>query len=520
MKDNSNNLPDFSENKRLQLVFAYKNDYYYTDSMMRLSLDQYLWLALRQYYNAVWFVSVRKPREAVRVNHFPDDLSHIEKKPIKYFLGTKKAFDWLMDQAKQNDNNQKQAFVMDLDSFVSIFEGRRVSESQKSVLKNHTIVLVMPPEVQETKELLITSNAFDNLEAEFVIALRDENNINEDIYGNLNDKCSDVCLFLQEYTVSRIKRVLMYSLMHHPKRRVSEDILDCMAVYLTQYLNNRSLQWYEEEKLFGDMSRCLILYKDIEEQLSDDIVWKRLENFGKEVRRISTGTAERVMNEYLKRKNISRVMKCIYMVPEPDSIRDYYLNIDPQNHHMDISSISEDLRTSVLEAYEKTYHKAYTSGNCYENNLCPLFLNNVMDQAVNCYDEPDIFFRYLLCIGQCMDWIYYDEDALLELRINTLNDYMLVVLDAFKKMPNWNESMQQSLKGKIQELDRYVSIGLTSGNNVQEMRDKISGLKRLISINTMSAISPGGYPPPVQSSSADNRVSSYPPGYNKNWMKS
>lgn len=523
MKDNSNNLPEFSDTKRLQLVFADKNDYYYTDSLMKLNLNQYLWLALRQNYHAVWFVSVKMPKETVNVKRFPDDMSGMEKKAVRSFLCGRKAFDWVMDQANQEDQGKKQAFIMESETFVSLFEKHELTVDHKKTLKNNTIILLLPPNVQETKDLLLTSRAFDNLEAEFVTGLRCESTASEDIYGNLNDKCSDVCLFLHEYTVCRIKRLLTYSLMHHPKRKISQNILDCMAVYLTQYLNNRCLQWHDEEKLFGgEISRCVLKYEDIEVHLSADTVWYRLKKRAEDVQCNVTKSADKALVGYMKQKNMTYVMKCIYMMPEPNSVKDYYLNIDPQNHQLAISAIPEEIRASVLETYEKTYRLAYTAGNSCENEKCRAFLNDMMNQAIIYYNEPDIFFRYLLCIGQCMSWLYQGEDDMLNIMLDTLKDYMAVILAAFKKMPNWNEGMRQKLKGKIQEIDIFISMGLTFKNNVQELRDKISGLRKLISLNTMSAVSTGGYPPPVQPSSSVvvPSANSYPPKYNKSWLKS
>ena len=476
------NLPEFSCDNWLQIVFADKDDYYYTDSLLRLELNQYLWLSLRQNYDAVWFVTVERSRKTVKVRHYKDSVNDLRFAQVRTFYGAiKKAFDWIMEQLNQKDERKRQAFVLDRDSFKILFENRKLTKENKNRLKNNTLILLLPPSVDETKELLLGSRAFDNLDAKFVINnLRESQAENKDIYLSLCNMCQDVCLFLNEFTTDRMKRMLYYSLIRHTEREVDSKTLECMAAYLTEYLNNRCLQWSEEDSFFG--SADVFRYKDIEQLLDTEEVWNTLEQRVCKILSTCEGDVRKALKQYMECKNISYGRKCIYMKPSTSNpIMSYYRDLDPYDKNISMSSIPEDLRKIVLEAYEEIYQLAYTTVNCRENTEkteCEKTLNDLLSQLNKYQREPEIYFRYLLCIGKCMSWIYESSDEQLQSRTDLLKEYIEVILDVFARMPNWDDVKRQRIRERVKQLDECVWV-LKCG--MDEISKKIKECGRLIS---------------------------------------
>ena len=455
------NLPEFSCDNWLQIVFADEKDYYYTSSLLRLELNQYLWLSLRQNHDAVWFVTVKMKEKTAKVRHYKDSVNDLEIAKLKNFWGAKKAFDWIMEQLDQKDEKKRQAFVLDQDSFKILFEDRKLTDENKNRLKNNTLILLLPPSVDKTKELLLGSQAFDNLDAKFVIKnLRESQAENKDIYLTLCNRCKDVCLFLNEFTTDRMKWMLYYSLMSHPEREVDSNTLKCMAAYLTEYLNNRCLRWSEEDRFFDEEDRSFdpagVRYRDIEQRLATKEVWNTLEQRVCEILSTYEGDVKderdvrKALKQYMERKNISYGRKRIYMKqPTTSTIMSYYLDLDRYNKNIAMSSIPENLRKIVLEAYEEIYQLVYTTVNCQENTECKKTLDDLLSQLNNHQREPEIYFRYLLCIGKCMSWIYESNNEQLQSRADLLKGYMKVILNVFEN--NWDDD-----DGKRQEIREEV----------------------------------------------------------------
>ena len=56
----------------LQLAFADENDRYFTDSLLRLTLHQYLWFHLRERYDAVCFLNESDDGKGFSIRTFGD----------------------------------------------------------------------------------------------------------------------------------------------------------------------------------------------------------------------------------------------------------------------------------------------------------------------------------------------------------------------------------------------------------------------------------------------------------------
>ena len=109
---------NFSDkDRKLYTVFAFDNDRYYTDSLLELNKEQYLWLSLRSSHDHVWFLSVQENKK-IDIMCFDDKPTNVELKSRKKLLGLKDPFEWFKEQSKQNGS---QAFVMDKDSFRNLF---------------------------------------------------------------------------------------------------------------------------------------------------------------------------------------------------------------------------------------------------------------------------------------------------------------------------------------------------------------------------------------------------------------
>ncbi len=272
----------FSPTERLHLVFAHDDDLYYDENLLKLNLNQYLWLKLHESgYQTVYFL--HRDKDGFRVGTYGD----LQAQPyaptwfLQLFQTEALNFgEWMLSQLRGR-STQRAAFVCPMDTFCAVageepWAGvlRKLARAGKW---SGILVLTAPVEVEKTRELLLGSSVFGALGDPAIRNLRAGPLC--PLYRTLaEDKPSGV-VYLNGYTRERLRALLLHVMMDNSSESFFADDgkLDRMAEYLTQYLNNAWLQ--REKPLFG-ACKCKEYpkYCELYQCLQERTAWQRLED--------------------------------------------------------------------------------------------------------------------------------------------------------------------------------------------------------------------------------------------------
>ena len=465
---------DFSDSdKKIRIVFAAEDDRYYTDSLLKLDLNQYLWMSLRKYYDNVWFVSVNK-RGDINVKCFENNVSVVKKQssPSK----------WLIEQASRD---RKQAFVVKKDSFKALFEQRNfwgeTSFIDISKFQNIMVIVIVPPKIYEVKDLLSGDYPVIKPYAERIIQSE-----KKDIIFVLYSKYNKYCSFLPSFTKECIRNLLLYTMFRDTEKADSAVFMEYMAVYLAEYMNNKAMQWKFDLSLFeNEQFRKFPLHRKIQEKLSDMGIWKKLEGCARKLYDIDCNDADNALKIYLDECGLSeRSNDIIFMSPEELGPQSNYLNADPCIGKIKPDVIPESIKKYVFDSYNRLNYLVMTSGICEEKSECVGELENLIDsfwdirENTSTNSRYEKYFRCLICIEKCV-WLVYqsDEDGVRSnINIEIIKKYWQVVNDFFEQIYVWDTEKYGNAYKVLSKVDEAFCLEKSIG----VMNDSIENCRRII----------------------------------------
>ena len=449
---------NFSDkDRKLYTVFAFDNDRYYTDSLLELNKEQYLWLSLRSSHDHVWFLSVQENKK-IDIMCFDDKPTNVELKSRKKLLGLKDPFEWFKEQSKQNGS---QAFVMDKDSFRNLFSKKYCTVSD---LQNITIVLVLRPKISDLIEILFEDYPLISPYSKYIEDLRKATD--KDIIFKLCNTYSMDCFFTQTFTRERLRNLLMYVMFADKKKALSAKYTEHMAVYLEYYLNNKNMQWEDNYSILKSIPlNKIITCRDIKKALYDNDTWKSFEEKVRYIYSLDSSDAEKAVRLYAEEKGLFlRTDNIIFMSPISNSNNEYYLSSEPSRYNIKTDDIPKSIKKYVFESYERLYRRAMTESGLDENEKCVEKLTELITtfcnirQTDHTLSKFEKYFRYLICIDKCTDSLYKNEDEA-EKDIRVIDSYLKAVNDLFEHMTDWDNIKNDEAEKILEDMDRHFCKG-------------------------------------------------------------
>ena len=277
----------FNSKDLLHLVFANSDDLYYGEDLLKLDLNQYLWLKLHESgYQAVYYLYADNGKGIFQIRTYGDRQSSAYEPGWSLFrTETEKFGDWMLERLEEK-SNRRAALVCQLDTFCTVTgrDGWNGILQKLARMGNRTGILVLtaPAEVEKTRELLLRSSVFSYLGENTICNLRAGSLC--PLYGALAAGKPSSVVYLNRYTAKRLRALLLHVMMDSENLQAGEAELDHMAQYLEQYLINAWLQ--RKRPLFGErVCNEYPRYAELYKSLKDRTVWRRLEDAAAEAER-------------------------------------------------------------------------------------------------------------------------------------------------------------------------------------------------------------------------------------------
>ena len=272
----------FSPKDPIHLVFANDADTYYQDNLLRLTLDQKLWLTLHESgCSAVYFLG--SDGDCFTIKTFGEPAckpyeGELGLKKVKRFFADRTRLDgfcaWMLKQMKN-----PVAFVCSLEDFCEVIRpdwsdpAQSLSAMAADTKRKGILVLKVPPAVERSRALLLHSSAFDRLGAAPILSVRSGEV--RPFYYALKTNLGDACVFWNTYTRETISAILTQITVRYYGRQLSSAQFDRCVDYLHRYLNSLSMQ--QTDPLFQtDALSSELLFSELFTQLLDNSVWRRL----------------------------------------------------------------------------------------------------------------------------------------------------------------------------------------------------------------------------------------------------
>lgn len=488
----------FSTDSFIQLVFANEGDTYYCDSLLKLNLNQYLWLSLHEKYQVVYFLSASDGQLYVR------DFGDKDAKKFAYNQGVLKKFTgkgnanqfcrWLKEQLVAK--TKRCAVVCAMDDLCAVFEAeawkKAFGELRELEKATGTFVMVAPPIVERSRALLLDSDIFELLGDRVIVNAR--KGIIRNYYASLKSNKGESCVFLNLFTKDRIRTLLDHVLFESGRVYPGDDLLGAMAEYLTQYLNNRALQLTEH--LFGKhFDTVNVLYCELFDQLMKDSVWKELELIGSTI--LSDGGIASYMAE--------RSIDCVEEYPtvrisyEKGSYAWKCMTLHPaimRNREDDFGEPAQDTQLAI-------YRELCRPQNRTANAEIAKAIETLLMRLHNAQQDGDngTYKRVLYSIHFCVKCLYTPPDSQESVGkiINLLDGYTILSSEVYqtkrsvleldgKSQYGLPEAVANQLKAKKQmketllaKYDSIIPVSIATGIQydsvgTQQMQETVEGI--------------------------------------------
>ncbi|MCD8191036.1 MAG: hypothetical protein LUD78_12620 [Clostridiales bacterium] len=389
----------FSSNDLLHFVFANENDDYHCGGLLKLNLDQYLWLKLHEEgYQTVYFLrntragvfSVQtygdkggNPYATKCVNSFTDFTGFTS--PVS------RQGKWLRQELKRN-REERVAFVCPIQDFCGQLspEAWRSSLTSLADMNRRTGILVLtaPVTAEDSQKLLLESPVFDRLNEK---AVTDARNSGERLlYSAIKDRKGDSMVFLNTFDKEMVRDLLL-RLSFDEHRLLTPEDRDAAADYLNLYLNCPEMR--KAEPLFdgGDLDwnfQYQNLYKRLETEETWDLLLRRSRQArqSKSLRRWTAETRPRILRE--KDNYAERCLreKLPAMAKDDDACR----------------IILKDIQDKVG-----------APKNRLENTGIVQAINELLNdlETAKSNKDSDTYRRVLYAIQFCVRWVYVEKDS-------------------------------------------------------------------------------------------------------------
>ena len=449
----------FSSNSLIQLVFAYEDDTFYTDNMMSLSLDQYIWIKLHDHYDTVYFAAKRDGMPVIY--HYGDKGADMKIKRSLLGNSITAHLDWIIGKLKEP--RKKSAIVFSLPDFCDYFVLEKFQKKLGELAASNytgTVVLKASPLIEKSRSYFIEKkNVFSCLNDMDIRYIRDNKNV--PLYHELNRRKKGSCFFLNVFTKDRIAAVVKHIIWNFPDRFASGITAENIAEFLFLYLNNRRLQW--RIKLFeNDEVLFTHYFNQLYKQLENPRVWRKV-----------TAETEILLRDggetqYLVSKNISTSDGAYNNNSDPMFImRDHnsplrkFLMLAPYEKN---SGYDGSLSDNIKKLFEIERHLT-TAYNCPENDAVVSYLDKAYSYLQSyCNDgDAESYRRMLVIIDFCAENMYIAEGGEKEKRfkneiIKEFNDSAMLSVTYYrsKKALEQHKYMYSSGIGDRKLLELFI----------------------------------------------------------------
>lgn len=256
----------FSTKGPVCLAFGEENDLYYTEDLLQLNLQQYLWMRLHgENYAAVYFL--RKKNDGFEITTFGDIDRQLPTNGFGLWRSTtniltaQKFWEQMLKWIRQGA-----AVVCPLNDFCQVVEYAGMPRRPSEELNRKGIfVLTASIYAEQNAKSLLQSSAFSEEKLNFRPLLEVRGASEQGLYESLNEH--SCCVFLNTPTRENLRPILQRLLLEHPDRMAACPDLDRMADQLA-YCLRQSVPGQGLKKLralgspvryaaFRDMYRCL-----------------------------------------------------------------------------------------------------------------------------------------------------------------------------------------------------------------------------------------------------------------------
>ena len=468
---------DFSNDERnFRLVFASEDDRYYTDSLMELTLEQYLWLSLRKSYKRVWYLSL-PDKKNLSIRSFDDGTDEsvrLVSRKNSFFSG-KTPLEWFREQSGQRE---RQAFVLDKTSFRNLFE----SDCPISDHRNIAVILLLRPAVSDLKEIIANDYPLPKQYAGYI---RGKNS--SDMIPPLD------CFFLQSFTKENIRNMLTYIMFNDPQKAGTAGLSEYMSACLCYYLNNKGAQWDDHLQLPGcydPLKHPLCpLHKSIREIFDNTVNWQKLAESAKYLKSLDGFSPDNAVRIYAEKKSLSLNKDALpFMFPVPYSIQEKCIKSDPMRCGITAEDIPDSIRKWVMASYEKMHRLSMSVGPGEENKVMKEQLDKLLGRLykISREDESRLQYeRYFRCfIGavQFMEHLYEPDASKAASISERIGRYLETVEKLFDHINDWDENKPQKAEETLSRMDKYFC----TGSDRKELDNVIKECDRLILSNQMA----------------------------------
>ncbi len=265
----------FLSNSLICLVFANDYDTYYSGDLLKLDLNQSLWLRLHSRFDAVYFLSAQGSRFDVRSF---GDLS-CGKCVLKWSLFAteqQQQGKWLLEQLCGKSG--KAAFVCSVEDFCAVLEDEAwydvLDAMAREKKRTGCFVLTASATAERSTRLLLESPVFERLQERSITDLRSGSLRN--LYESLKNRKGDECVFLNRHSRERLEALLLHLMVQNPQWVDWTIPRSTLAAYLHDWLAS-------PEAVGGglfplELPPYYLRFDELFRRLSDRQTWKTLES--------------------------------------------------------------------------------------------------------------------------------------------------------------------------------------------------------------------------------------------------
>ena len=456
----------FSSNDLINLVFADESDIYYTNGLLKLSLDQYLWLKLHDNYSAVYFLSRNGYSFSVKTfgdkacKSYEDSYSGFE--AFKSFIVGKteaeKFCGWLSKQMRSKQPDTV-AFVCSLEDFCAVFSQPEWAEQlrgirNESIGRTGSFIIKCPATAEQSLGPLLTSSAFVAANDTAILETRNADLV--DFYGAIyQKKGSEACIFLNSFSCDSVRAIILHSIFDSTDRFLDEKEINAVSRFLTFYLKDVSMQ--HDLSIFGSpVHASMLRNRDLYDLLKNNDVWMRLLN--------AANTANDLVlhppsDFYISRDKNCFAGRCLAL-RIPDAIIDAEVGdehaLDVLRYiHIELISPKNKVANDVIQTEANNFF-----------NMLP-FGQVIGDKTYHADDRT--YRRILNAIYFCVSWLYTSADSLEYPRV-------IDVIKYFKRDINTSQSLYQ-LERNVFITELSGKIGTLTNKSLTQMKEQADNLR-------------------------------------------
>lgn len=412
----------FSPTEQISLVFTNKDDLYFGDDLLKLTLNQYLWKELHKTYQAVYFLSATGKSFTVQTFGDAECVPYTPKHSL--FSSEQSKFSgWLLRQLRESA-----AFVCSLEDFCSVLGQSQWKDTLQSIAREKkrcgSFILTASTADEATGKLLLESPVFQWLQEDSITVIR--GGTIRSLYESLLKNKWKSCFFLNAFTQERIHSLLLHIVMEHPDRCCNPQSLNQLAEYLTAYLRDPKL--HISQPIFPrSLPIHYLLYRDLYEQLKNEKIWSLLT-------RLSTGGSK--LNSRLSSHDWEDADIPILRDPGCYAGKCLLLRL-PKWLLVDEADAAQAEQTLC-----KIQRQAAFPRNRPENPAIIATIERFLQRLeIVRYGDTGSYLQILEALEFCMNWLYCEEESQILSIIKQMEDTVTICEQCYQL--SFNLQLQQ-----------------------------------------------------------------------------